>query len=280
MCKMRWHPLAGGYLICLDSRERRFRVEFLHNHDRAAKPVHRCTPAQRRSMVKRRWRQINAVSRKFERHHGKARQHIGGRNIGVFGQRKTNALWLSRRARTVQHVGASALIGHGRDGHLGYRIGVIFPAGMCATEDETRHRAFNLVQHRAKIRRGKKRPRPAVLQDIIDFGGRKPTTNGNIDQPRPLRAPDKVEKFGTVFKANCHRIAMLKPKRPKQMGTLVGTFIQLLVCNGLARTRHDDGWFVGVGSSVDDRMAHVTPPASLVYVSRQRPTRLRVNLST
>jgi hypothetical protein len=75
-----------------------------------------------------------------------------------------------------------------------------------------------------------------------------------------LRAPNQIEKLSAVFEAKCHRVTMLKTKRAKQMRAPVRPRVKRTICDYLTRTRHDDGGFFGIGSSVDSGMTHYSTP--------------------
>ena len=80
---------------------------------------------------------------------------------------------------------------------------------MFAAEQIFLDPTFYLIEHGSQIRRSKQRLCAAVVEDIVDLRRGQAAADGDINQSCPLRAPDQIKKFGTVLKAECHRVAVL-----------------------------------------------------------------------
>ena len=92
---MRRHPLADIAFIFLDQLQRMFGIEFLHDDAGAAQRLHRDIPAQRRGMIERRGRQVDAVLVKAENGFGQYGNLVGRRNIFLQRQGQLDALGLA-----------------------------------------------------------------------------------------------------------------------------------------------------------------------------------------
>ena len=144
--------LRVGDPITLDRREKRRRLETLHDDDGAAEALHRHAITQRRSVVERRGRQIDRLRAKAVERLRQPDERVG-RVERPIGKRTANALRPAGGAARIQHVAARRLIG---DRRLGLRRHYIFearPACAVAADDEARR---NLEMRRESRKAGRR----------------------------------------------------------------------------------------------------------------------------
>ncbi len=117
--KMGRDPLAVGNAVFLDCRERAFGIEFLHHHHSPAEPMDGGRPAQRRCVVERRRREIDAATIAFdlEPHSRKPHQRRGRFDSWIFRRGGQNTLRATGRSGAVEHHAANALVGNRIDRH-------------------------------------------------------------------------------------------------------------------------------------------------------------------
>jgi len=204
------HILAASDLVFLDGRQHAFGIELLHDDNGAADLVHRHRPAERRSVVERCRRKIDAVGREAVKRHRNLDEAVGLVDRGIDGQRHANALGPPGRSRGIEHVDARTFIGD-RGGR--HRRNCVFPApiaGNCTTQRIAFDVGRKLRGQRRQARRHHEQLRSGILQDIIGFIRRQPRRQAHIAQSGALRAPGQIIKGGRVFNHEGNHIFSLQ----------------------------------------------------------------------
>ena len=198
----RRHDLRGRHLVSLDEREELLGIEVLHHDDGRAETLRRHREAQRRGVVERRGGEVHrrGVDAEEHRHEPGQRRHRAERRTG---QRRLHALGPSRRARRVEHVVALDSVGEwlgGIAGDRGFeRLVSVDDAVEHQLEADVRDRQLGgllcLVCGRDEDLCF------AVVDDVLELGGREPRARGRVVEAGVVRAPRDREEQRVVLHA-------------------------------------------------------------------------------
>ena len=248
----------------LNERKGLLGVEPLHHHHRATEGLHAEHIGQRRGVVERGGRQVDAVG-------GQAiavNRLAGGEALGRgdLGQGAQDALGPPCRARGVEHGVAHPLLRQGFRRGAGQGVLVGLPAG----DGPAHHQADGAVGDQVGqgggqvplLVGGHQGLGPAVADDVGGLVGGQVAVDGGDVEPRPEARPDRVHEGQVVLHQDRDVVAPAQAPGPEELGHAVGALVELAVGHHRAGVGGDQGRLVGRQPGVVGQVHGLTPLAA------------------
>ena len=260
------HQLRLRDLVFLHQSQEVLGVEMLHDDRGAAKHDRHHVEAQRRRVIERRRRQINAL--------GIHAAHVGAEHAQELIRRLDriafkvllDALGPPGRTGRIQHVIAGDLVGNRR---LGLRASLLVPGAEAGfgLVDHEKHRAISRGHEIADLlgafRRGDEDLGAAILDDVGDLVLGEIAADRGVIEAGALRGPCDLHEGEPVLHQEGDVIAGFQPQSAEQLCTLVGELVELAIGDGLAGRRHLIGDLVGMALGMNGGVGHEGHTADL-----------------
>ena len=241
-------------LVGRDQLQELLGVEGFHDDGSAAEHDRHHVEAQRRRMVERRRRQIDAV--------GVHAAHGGAENFQkrvrhvdrIAFERALDALRPAGGAGRIEHVVAGDFV-RDRRHRLRDRFLVEGAEAGFRRVHHVEQRSAGLADQSFHLlvafRRGDEDFRAAIPHDVGDLVLGEIAADRGVIEPRALRGPADLHEREAVLHQQRDVIACFEAELAKEMRALVRELIELAIADRFARAGHSVGDLVGVGAGVD-----------------------------
>ena len=240
--------LRVGDPVAFDRRQRLGRIESFHDQRRGTKAVNRCTEAERRGVIQRRWAQVHRRLVGAVQLGEKPSDRVRSDAERCLRQRLEDALRLPGRARRVQHQRAGSLVDPwfpGDGSECGVEVGEATrgPADHEAG-DHTCEEVAESDRDVGQVRRCHERLGATVVDDVAGFLGSKMPVDRRQVEARSECRPQHHEELRLVAEHQGDMVPRLEAcviEDPSQPGR---TIVERCVAQRLAGTGHHDSWVI------------------------------------